>query len=90
MRAKQELTIGLARVAQRDAGAVAALGEGAVQRLAEACWRGQGALGDGEAAHQRVEALFIIAQARHGVLCKRAPRHLVGDEGVAVTVAADP
>src|SRR5439155_33433 len=48
------------------------------------------ALGDGEPPQQLGQALAVATQARDAILIHGPARHLVGDEGIAVAVAADP
>ena len=62
----------------------------ALERRAEAVGDRDGLLGDAERADQLVEPAPVAAQPRQPVLEQRAVGDVVGDERIAVPVAADP
>src|SRR5205807_8420164 len=48
------------------------------------------ALSGGERPQQLAQPLPVAAQTRDAIVVHGPARHVVGDEGIAVTVAADP
>ena len=80
----------LARVAAGDLLGLPGGGQLAVERRAEPVGDRHGLLGDAERPHQLVDPAAVAAQAGQPVLEQRAVGDVVGDERIAVAVAADP
>src|SRR5262245_1981954 len=88
--AGEELAEDLARIAGFEGGALAAGFELGAQALEEHRRHGGAVGGDAQRAQQAVELAAVAAQDGEPAGAKRIAGDRVGDEGVAVAVAADP
>ena len=88
--ARDVLAEHLAGVARGDVLAGPALVDLASEGLPELEADPGRALSGGERPQQLAQPLPVAAQTRDAIVVHGPARHLVGDEGIAVTVAADP
>ncbi len=88
--AEEKLAIRFARIALGYQHPSKITGKGVRERRLECRSRGERPLGNRHSLHQSGNALLIIAQTRQGVLGEGAPGDIVGDERIAVAVAANP